>query len=396
MNLPEPLTPADLDLRDFRWMPLDVVALRDSDMADEVSGDGFRAAVLLWAASWHQVPAASLPDSDRKLARLAAMTPEAWESVKAEALRGFVRCSDGRLYHPVVASKALEAASMQKGSAHRMRRTRLRAEMGRPDLSAAECDRILTQRDAQRDAQHRRHGDGHGDARSDAGRDAKGDAADDGESASKSCAFVAHNVTRDLTGPDLTGPDKTITPLPPAQRDAARLAGLVVEVSGVDTSKDVTGKWFGSGPANEVAMWLAFSGGALTEADILAEVRAKPKPDIASLGYYRPQMRRLAEAKAAGVAPTAPAAGSSRDRSRWPLTHLEHDDPWTQADSDEHMRRHGRVPTRCPPPEPPRTPAQMARLNDLYAGAPPDHRKSVGLPPIYAPMTAEEFAHAAE
>jgi hypothetical protein len=52
---PEPLTPPDCDLRDFSWMPLDVIRLRDSDLAVISSGDAFRAAVLLWCASWHSL-----------------------------------------------------------------------------------------------------------------------------------------------------------------------------------------------------------------------------------------------------------------------------------------------------------------------------------------------------
>lgn len=67
----EPLTPIDLDLRAFGFMPLEVVRLRDSDLAALATGDEFRGAVLLWCASWHQVPAASLPNDDRLLAKFA-------------------------------------------------------------------------------------------------------------------------------------------------------------------------------------------------------------------------------------------------------------------------------------------------------------------------------------
>jgi hypothetical protein len=111
MPLPNPLTPPDLDLRDFDWMPLDVARLRDSDLSVLAPGDAFRAAVLLWCASWHQVPAASLPTEERLLANLAGYGRDlkGWAAVRIDALRGFVECSDGRLYHPVVAEKAIEA-----------------------------------------------------------------------------------------------------------------------------------------------------------------------------------------------------------------------------------------------------------------------------------------------
>lgn len=110
-QLPEPLTPPDCDLRDFAFMPLDVARLRDSDLAVKADGESFRCAVLLWCASWHQVPAASLPDDDDVLAQLAGFgrVKKEWLRCRDGALRGWVMCSDGRLYHPVVAEKAVEA-----------------------------------------------------------------------------------------------------------------------------------------------------------------------------------------------------------------------------------------------------------------------------------------------
>ena len=106
-----PLTPADCDLRNFPFLHLDVVRLRDSDLVALESAEAFRAAVLLWCASWHQLPAASLPDDDRILANLAGYgrVVKEWLKVRGGALRGWVKCDDGRLYHPVLAKKANEA-----------------------------------------------------------------------------------------------------------------------------------------------------------------------------------------------------------------------------------------------------------------------------------------------
>ena len=113
-TLPAPLTPPDCDLRDFAFMPLDVARLRDSDMASEQTPEQNWAAVMLWAASWHQVPAGSIPDSDNWMAKTAGYLARGridphWAEVRAGALRGFVMCSDGRWYHPVVAAKARES-----------------------------------------------------------------------------------------------------------------------------------------------------------------------------------------------------------------------------------------------------------------------------------------------
>jgi hypothetical protein len=108
MDLPEPLTPADCDVRDFAFMPLDVQRLRDSDLAALETPECCWSAVLLWCASWHQVPAASLPDDDRVLAQLAGFgrVVKEWQRVREGALRGWIKCTDGRLYHPVVSEKA--------------------------------------------------------------------------------------------------------------------------------------------------------------------------------------------------------------------------------------------------------------------------------------------------
>jgi hypothetical protein len=111
----QPLVPVDTDLRNFDFMPLKVAQLRDSDLAAIASAEEFRAAVMLWCASWHQVPASSLPDDDRMLCRLAGLGRDSktWAEVREVALRGFVLCDDGRLYHSVIADLA-NAAWQQK------------------------------------------------------------------------------------------------------------------------------------------------------------------------------------------------------------------------------------------------------------------------------------------
>lgn len=92
-------------------MPLQVARLRDSDLAAEAHPEACWYAVLLWAASWHQLPAGSLPDNETVLARLCGLGRDlkTFRKHRQDALRGFVLCSDGRLYHPVVAEQVREA-----------------------------------------------------------------------------------------------------------------------------------------------------------------------------------------------------------------------------------------------------------------------------------------------
>lgn len=110
-DAPAPLIPGEVDLRDFPFMPLDVRRLRDSRLVAVRTAEEVLAAILLWAASWHQQPAASLPDDDIELSQLAGYgrSVKEFKRVKDGALHALILCSDGRWYHPVVAEKAADA-----------------------------------------------------------------------------------------------------------------------------------------------------------------------------------------------------------------------------------------------------------------------------------------------
>lgn len=92
-------------------MPLEVQRLRKSRswlLARRKPEIGFYM-INLWSAAWHNVPAGSLEDDDDVLADQAMCDSKRWPKVRDEALRGWVRASDGRLYHNVLTEKVLEA-----------------------------------------------------------------------------------------------------------------------------------------------------------------------------------------------------------------------------------------------------------------------------------------------
>lgn len=122
--------PSDCDLRGLPWMPIDTVRLLDSDLFALATGEEFKAAVALWCKAWQQVPASSLPDNEVILAKLSGAGAR-WKKVRDQALRGFVKCTDGRLYHPVIAEKALEAWG------HRLKQRDRAAKRWHPSGSAA-------------------------------------------------------------------------------------------------------------------------------------------------------------------------------------------------------------------------------------------------------------------
>ncbi len=104
----EPLTPQDCDLRDYVWMPMDCNRLLSSETWVLGNAEEKVASLTLWMKSWHQVPAGSLPDNDKMLAHMSEAGAK-WPKLREHALRGWVKCDDGRLYHPVVCEKAREA-----------------------------------------------------------------------------------------------------------------------------------------------------------------------------------------------------------------------------------------------------------------------------------------------
>lgn len=117
-ELPEPLTPPECDLRGLEYMPLLGQHLFGSEFNARASDSEWRAGLTLWWAAWCQVPAASLPDDDVALCRFADLGRDVklWKKLKANALHGWIKCADGRLYHPTLAKQALLAWDKRKAN----------------------------------------------------------------------------------------------------------------------------------------------------------------------------------------------------------------------------------------------------------------------------------------
>lgn len=135
-DLPEPLTPADCDLTGMEWMPLFGHRLFHSNFGSKASDAEFRAALQLWWASWTQVPAASLPDDDVILCNLAGYGKDikSWKKLRAgNVLHGFVKCSDGRLYHALLAKEAILAFERRLQAAKKREADRKRLQQWRDE-----------------------------------------------------------------------------------------------------------------------------------------------------------------------------------------------------------------------------------------------------------------------
>jgi hypothetical protein len=131
-QLPAPLVPEYCDCRDLDGFMLNVERVMASELVAVSSLAVVGSAFLLWCRAWKQMPAASLPDDERVLAAFSKLTLPAFKKLRNEVLRGFVKCSDGRLYHKVLAVEAVNAyerkMAFQKrrnGDAERLRKWRV-------------------------------------------------------------------------------------------------------------------------------------------------------------------------------------------------------------------------------------------------------------------------------
>jgi hypothetical protein len=131
-DLPQPLVPADHDvsmLSDFR---LHVDRLLASELVAIGTPEECWAALMLWCRAWKQTPGGSLPNDERALAGFSGAGKQ-WKKVRPMAMHGFVLCSDGRFYHPVLCDEvkrayASRAANIQRREADRKRLSDWRAK----------------------------------------------------------------------------------------------------------------------------------------------------------------------------------------------------------------------------------------------------------------------------
>ena len=105
----DPLVSPEVDCTDLDCFMLNVEKLMASELVALSSHEVVGAALFLWCRAWKQKPTASLPDDDRVNAAFARLPVARFKKLKAEIMRGFVKCDDGRLYHRTLAVEAVAA-----------------------------------------------------------------------------------------------------------------------------------------------------------------------------------------------------------------------------------------------------------------------------------------------
>src|SRR3954454_9291162 len=114
------------------YMPLYCRSVINSEALASMSPAARWAALRLWMEAWtSEHTTGSLPNNDRILAQLAGYGGDmrGWQRVKQHALHKFVPCSDGRLYHPVLA-KAVKELLERRERANRRKQNQRTAPGG--------------------------------------------------------------------------------------------------------------------------------------------------------------------------------------------------------------------------------------------------------------------------
>jgi hypothetical protein len=153
----EPLVGAEVDLRGLSFVPLFGDRLFKSTTWIEASAEARCAALRLWWHAYaHEVPAASLPDNERVLAQHAGVSVTVFRRLRPQALRGWIKCDDGRLYHEFLAEIALDAWKRRVG--HRARTLKWREKKESVTVTSPSRDA----RQGQVQGQGERQGQGQG------------------------------------------------------------------------------------------------------------------------------------------------------------------------------------------------------------------------------------------
>lgn len=132
---PAPLIHADVDCTDLDGFMLNVERLMASELVALSSHEVIAAALFLWCRAWKQTPAASLPDDDRVNSAFCRLPLAKFKKLKGEIMRGFVKCSDGRLYHAFLAQEALKAFERKLAFQDRRQRDAKRLQKWRTSQS---------------------------------------------------------------------------------------------------------------------------------------------------------------------------------------------------------------------------------------------------------------------
>ncbi len=116
--LPDAPYPEDTRAKGWRF-ELDHERIRQSDTWALATSDARPWLLMLWMVAWEQTPCGALPADDELIAARLGMSSKAFAKHRSVLLRGWEKCSDGKLYHPTITQRVLEMLARRRKEAER-------------------------------------------------------------------------------------------------------------------------------------------------------------------------------------------------------------------------------------------------------------------------------------
>lgn len=122
-ELPDPPFPASTKANGFK-VEFDIRRIKQSKTWLLARPEVRNALLRLWVEVWESVPCGSLDDDDELIAARLEVTDEWMRGHRNQLLRGWYKCSDGRLYHPYINDLVLSMLGRRTMTAERQARHR--------------------------------------------------------------------------------------------------------------------------------------------------------------------------------------------------------------------------------------------------------------------------------
>lgn len=119
-NLPDPPYPPDTHVRGWKFQ-IDHERLLSSDTWALAQPDERPWLLMVWHTAWVQRPAGAFTDDRAVIAAKIGMPQKLFSAHADVLLRGFVRHSDGRLYHPVIVAQVIDWQERNRRERERVR-----------------------------------------------------------------------------------------------------------------------------------------------------------------------------------------------------------------------------------------------------------------------------------
>lgn len=128
-EIPDPPYPPDMRAKGMMF-DIDVERLYQSKTWLIASADLRPWLLRLWVESWRSIPVGSFEDDDELVAARIQMPEALFQAHRKTLMRGWVRHSDGNLYHPVITEMVLKITTWRENERERKRLWREKMSRG--------------------------------------------------------------------------------------------------------------------------------------------------------------------------------------------------------------------------------------------------------------------------